>query len=141
MSRKNIKNIIVTNEMLEKAGEYALLGAQNNTIEGMMDWPVAFILKHKEVAKFLLKKRQERKIRLLEQNMRIIESNQLGAAASTLIFTEKQSEHMGGLGFSDNYEDQKRLDRPLVVIIGGNQDQIKQIESTVKDVKPGELEE
>ena len=134
------KTIIITDELRDKAGKYALLGAQNNTIEGMLDWPVGFIIKHKDLAKYLTKKRQERKIKLLEQNMRIIESNQLGAAASTLIFTEKQSEHMGGLGFTDRPDDKSLQERPLVLIIGGGAEQVKQIESTVLEQKPKELE-
>ena len=121
----------LTPEQWEEIGEYAFNGCQNKTIAGLMDWPDGFIEHNKIISKFLTKKRQERKLWLLSQNKRIIESNQLGAAASTLIFTEKQSEHMGGLGFTDRPEDKSRTERPLVLIIGGDQ-QVKMVESHEK---------
>lgn len=124
----------LTPELLEQAGELAFNGCQNNTIEMIMKWADGFIGHNKILSRFLREKRAERKNWLLEQNMRIIKSNQLGAAASTLIFTEKQSEHMGGLGFADKEAD-RLPQRPLVLIIGGNQEQIKQVESAVLDEK------
>jgi hypothetical protein len=57
---------------------------------------------------FLHQKRAERKNWLLSQNRRFIESN-LGCAGSVLMFTEKQTEHMGGLGFSDHPEQANTL--------------------------------
>lgn len=141
------KKTELTPEILTKVGELAFNGCQNNTIEGIMQWADAFItnckakisvngVNYKSLSRYLTQKRQERKSWLLAQNRRIIESNQLGAAASTLIFTEKQSEHMGGLGFTDRPDANTLQQRPLVLIIGGDQEQIKQVESAVIDQKP-----
>jgi len=52
----------VTPAQMRKAEGYALDGCQNGTIEGLMDWPNQFIEKHKDIAKKLTKKRQERKL-------------------------------------------------------------------------------
>ena len=124
----------LTEEQWQKMAELAFNGCQNNTIAGIMDIPVKTIDDNKQIRNYLTKKRQERKNWLLSQNKRIIESNQLGAAASTLIFTEKQSEHMGGLGFTDRPEGSE-ASRPLVVVIGGTPDQVKQIDAQVSDTK------
>ena len=131
---------VLTDEQLTQMGEYAFNGNQNGTIARLMGIAEDTIQSSKELQGFLRKKRCERKNWLLSQNKRIIESNQLGAAASVLIFTEKQSEHMGGLGFTDRPEDKSIGARPLVLIIGGDEEQIrKQIES--QTVKPKEIEE
>ena len=124
------KKLKLTKEQWKQIGEYALNGCQNGTIASLMDIPKTTIQDSEEVRTFLNKKRAERKVWLLSQNKRIIESNQLGAAANVLIFTEKQTENMGGLGFTDKPDDKSLFERPLVLIIGGNQDQVKQVEST-----------
>jgi hypothetical protein len=50
----------VSDEELDRAKDLAYNGCQNGTIEGLMDWPNDFINKHREIAKILTKKRQER---------------------------------------------------------------------------------
>ena len=54
----------ITPAQWKKIGEYALNGCMNATIEGLMDWPNGFIEHRNDISKFLLKKRQERKLKL-----------------------------------------------------------------------------
>ena len=129
----------VTEQQLKRAEEYAYYGCNNNTICALMEWNHNFLEDRPDILKRMTKKRAERKAWLLSQNKRIIESNQLGAAASTLIFTEKQSEQMGGLGFTDRPECAE-TSRPLVVVIGGTPEQVKQVENTVVGGKTEQIE-
>ncbi|MHC4389146.1 MAG: hypothetical protein ACYSX1_11120 [Planctomycetota bacterium] len=55
---------VVTSAQMKRAEGYALDGCQNATIEGLMGWPNEFIARRDDIAKRLLKKRQQRKQKL-----------------------------------------------------------------------------
>lgn len=56
--------IIISDEDMAQAEEYASKGCQNGTIAGLMDWEHNFIDEREDIRKKLTKKRQERKYRL-----------------------------------------------------------------------------
>lgn len=108
MSRAGIQ-IHLTEEQLQKAGEYAYNGCQNNTIEGLMDWSDDFINKRPELSKFLTKKRQERKkdLRKAQTDTAITAKN-----AVMQIFLGKNE-----LGQSDKNEANQLTDNALSELI------------------------
>ena len=85
----------ITPEELEKAGQAALIGANNNIIEGMMGWCEGFINKKKEISKFLLKKRQEHKMSILQaqQNMKNNPTMAIWLGKQHLGQADKQDQH------------------------------------------------
>jgi len=58
------KKKYISPEDMARAEGYALDNCQNGTIEGMMGWEEGFIFKRKDIARKLLKKRQQHKVEL-----------------------------------------------------------------------------
>jgi len=90
----------ITPAQWKKAGQYALDGCQNNTICGLMDWDDNFIDQREDLRKFLTKKRQERKLKILRgQNKRSLEGSDtmlIWQGKNVLDQTDKQElDHRG----------------------------------------------
>jgi hypothetical protein len=86
----------LTDEQWNKMGEYALLGCQCRTIAELMGINEDTLQSSKEIQAFLKQKRAIRKSNLRKQLDDHSVKNPVAA-----IFVSKQSEMMGGLGFSD----------------------------------------